>query len=33
VDHAEFIVGLLDGMSAGAETIDWRERATPQPRQ
>jgi hypothetical protein len=26
--HAEFIAGLLDGMSAGAETIDWRERAT-----
>jgi hypothetical protein len=31
--HAEFIAGLLDGMSAGAETIDWWERATPQPRQ
>ena len=31
--HAEFIAGLLDGMSAGAETIDWWEHATPQPRQ
>ena len=31
--HAESIAGLLDGMSAGAETIDWWERATPQPRQ
>jgi hypothetical protein len=30
--HAEFIAGLLDRMSAGAETIDWWERATPRPR-
>jgi hypothetical protein len=27
--HAEFIVGLLDRMTADAETIDWWERATP----
>ncbi len=31
--HAEFIAGLLDRMTAGAETIDWWERATPQRRQ
>ncbi len=31
--HAEFIVGIPDRMAAGAETIDWRERATPQRRQ
>ena len=31
--HAEYIAGLLDGMSAGAETTHWREHATPQPRQ
>jgi hypothetical protein len=31
--HAEFIAGLLDGISAGTETTDWWERATPQPRQ
>ncbi len=31
--HAEFTAGLLDRMTAGAETIDWRERATPQRRQ
>ena len=30
--HAEHIAGLPDGMPAGAETIDWREHATPQPR-
>jgi hypothetical protein len=29
----EFIAGLLDRMSACAETIDWWERATPRPRQ
>jgi hypothetical protein len=27
--HAEFIAGLLDRMTAGAETIDWWQRATP----
>jgi hypothetical protein len=26
--HAEFIAGLLDRMTANAETIDWWERAT-----
>jgi hypothetical protein len=31
--HAEFIVGLLDRMTADAETIDWWERATPQRHQ
>jgi hypothetical protein len=31
--HAEFIAGILDDMSAREETIDWWERATPQPRQ
>ena len=30
--HAEFIAGLLDRMTAGAEPIDWWERTTP-PRQ
>ena len=29
--HAEFITDLLDRMTADAETIDWWERATPQP--
>jgi hypothetical protein len=27
--HVEFIVGLLDRMTADAETIDWWERAAP----
>jgi hypothetical protein len=27
--HAEFIAGLLDRMTADAETIDWWERAAP----
>jgi hypothetical protein len=27
--HAEFITGILDRMAAGAQTIDWREHATP----
>lgn len=27
--HAEFTAGLLDQMTAGAETIEWWERATP----
>ena len=27
--HAEFIAGLLDRMTASAETIDWWERAPP----
>ena len=31
--HTEFIAGLLDRMTADAETIDWWERATPRPRQ
>src|SRR5262249_43324645 len=31
--HAEFIAGLLDRMTADAETIDWWERATPRPPQ
>jgi hypothetical protein len=31
--HAEFIAGLLDRMTADAEPIDWRERATPRPDQ
>jgi len=30
--HAEFIVGVLDRMAAGAETIDWWERATSRGR-
>src|ERR1700746_1679605 len=29
----EFIAGLLDRMSADAETIDWWERAAPRPPQ
>jgi hypothetical protein len=31
--HAEFIADLLDRMTADAEAIDWRERATPRPHQ
>ena len=31
--HPEFIAGVLDQMAAGAETIDWWERATPRRRQ
>jgi hypothetical protein len=31
--HAEFIAGLLDQMTADAETTDWWERATPRRRQ
>jgi hypothetical protein len=31
--HAEFIAGLLDRMTAGAEATDWWERATPRQRQ
>ena len=31
--HAEFIAGLLDRMTAGAEPIDWWERATPRRHQ
>jgi hypothetical protein len=27
--HTEFIAGLLDRMTADAETIDWWERAAP----
>jgi hypothetical protein len=27
--HAEFTAGLLGRMTAGAEAIDWQERATP----
>ena len=27
--HVEFIAGLLDRMTADAETIDWWERAAP----
>ena len=27
--HAEFVAGLLDRMTADAETVDWWERATP----
>jgi len=30
--HAEFTAGVLDRMTAGAEPIDWWERATPQRR-
>ena len=30
--RAEFIVGVLDRMAAGAETIDWWERATSRGR-
>jgi hypothetical protein len=31
--HAAFIAGLLDRMTAGAEPIDWWERATPRRHQ
>jgi arylsulfatase len=31
--HAEFIAGLLDRMTADAETIDWWERTAPRRRQ
>ena len=31
--HAEFIAGLLDRMTADAETIDWWERAAPRRHQ
>jgi hypothetical protein len=31
--HAEFTAGPLARMTAGAETIDWRERVTPRRRQ
>jgi hypothetical protein len=31
--HAEFIADLLDRMTAGAEPIDWWERATPRRHQ
>jgi hypothetical protein len=31
--HAEFVVGLLDRMTADAETIDWWERAIPRRHQ
>ena len=31
--HVEFIAGLLDRMTADAETIDWWERAAPRRRQ
>lgn len=31
--HAEFIAGLLDRMTASAETIDWWERSAPGRRQ
>jgi hypothetical protein len=31
--HAEFTAGLLDRMTAGAEPVDWWERATPRPDQ
>ena len=30
--HAEFTADVLDRMTAGAEPIDWWERATPQRR-
>ena len=33
VAHAEFIAGLLDRMTADAETIDWWKRAAPRPHQ
>lgn len=32
-NHAEFIAGLLDRTTSGAETIDWWERAAPRQRQ
>ena len=31
--HVEFIAGLLDRMTADAETIDWWERAAPRQHQ
>jgi hypothetical protein len=31
--HAEFVAGLLDRMTADAETIDWWERAAPRRHQ
>jgi len=31
--HAEFIAGLLDRMTADAETVDWWERAAPRRHQ
>src|SRR3984885_11293070 len=31
--HAELIAGLLDRMTADAETTDWRERAAPRRHQ
>ncbi len=31
--HAEFIAGLLDRMTTGAEAIDWWQRATPRRHQ
>jgi hypothetical protein len=31
--HAELIAGILDRMTAEAETIDWWERATPRRHQ
>jgi hypothetical protein len=31
--HAEFIVGLLDRMTADAQTIDWWERTAPRRHQ
>ena len=31
--HVEFIAGLLDRMTANAETIDWWERAAPRRHQ
>jgi hypothetical protein len=31
--HAEFVADLLDSMTAGTETTDWWERATPQRHQ
>ena len=31
--HAEFIAGLLDRMTADAETIDWWERGAPRRHQ
>ena len=31
--HAEFVADLLDRMTAGAEAIDWWERATPRRHQ
>jgi hypothetical protein len=31
--HVDFTAGLLDRMTADAETIDWRERAAPRRQQ